>query len=288
MRTAPTLAQRLGYAASAKLLIVNCDDLGSSHAANVAIHDALAKGAATSATLMAPCGAARAAAELCAQEDVGVHLTLNSEWETAPWSPLSGAASLSTADARLHPTPEDTWRLASLDDVRRECRAQIDRVRSWGVDVTHLDTHMGTLLLRDDFAKVYVEIAAELGLPVRLLSAPRGRVMLGLRLGRPRSVARRMATSMGVAAPDRLVLCPIPARHKIARVLHELEPGVTEVFLHPAVDTPELRRTQTDWSGRVDDHAFLCEDASILEIVDESGATLIGYRELRDLQRAQQ
>src|SRR3712207_9525893 len=76
-----TLAERLGYGPDDRLLIVNCDDLGSSHAANVGVYEALREGTATSATLMVPCPWAREAAARHRGKDVGVHLTLNSEWD---------------------------------------------------------------------------------------------------------------------------------------------------------------------------------------------------------------
>src|SRR5205814_9456864 len=83
-----TLAERLGHAPNAKLVVVTCDDLGSTHAANVAVYEALRHGVATSASLMVPCPWARDAAAQYRGEDVGVHLTLNSEWDTYRWGPI--------------------------------------------------------------------------------------------------------------------------------------------------------------------------------------------------------
>jgi len=87
--------------------------------------------------------------------------------------------------------------------------------------------------------------------------------------------------------PDHLVLTPVGGRHAIERALFDLGPGVTEVFVHPAVDSDELRASHPDWPGRVEDHAFVCRDPSLPDLIDRAGATLIGYRELRDLQRRQ-
>ena len=93
-----TLAERLGYPSDAKLLIINCDDLGSSRSANVAVYAALRHGLATSATLMVPCPWARDAAAQYRGEDVGVHLTLNAEWETYRWGPITHSPSLLDGD----------------------------------------------------------------------------------------------------------------------------------------------------------------------------------------------
>jgi hypothetical protein len=87
--------------------------------------------------------------------------------------------------------------------------------------------------------------------------------------------------------PDHFVLyAGVGARRYVERALFELRPGVTEIYLHPAVDTDELRASHPDWAGRVEDHALLCDDPSFTDLVDRAGATLIGYRELRGLQRA--
>ena len=86
--------------------------------------------------------------------------------------------------------------------------------------------------------------------------------------------------------PDNFVYYTgVGARRFVERALFDLRPGVTEVYLHPAVDTDELRASHPDWAGRVEDHAFLCSDPSLLDLIDRAGATLIGYRDLRDLQR---
>ena len=274
-----TLAERLGYTPDAKILIVNCDDLGSSRSANVAVYDALRNGVATSASLMVPCPWSRDAAAQDRGEDVGVHLTLNAEWETYRWGPITHGPSLLDGDGGFPRTIEDTWDHADLDEVRRECRAQIERAILWGFDVSHLDSHMGTMQLRADFFDLYLECAIDFGLPLRM--GPAGGERLA---GFP---YRQLAAAEGVVFPDHLVYYQGPgARRVVERTLFELRPGVTEIYLHPAVDTDELRASHPDWAGRVEDHAYLCEDPSLPDLVERAGAILIGYRELRDLQRA--
>jgi hypothetical protein len=85
---------------------------------------------------------------------------------------------------------------------------------------------------------------------------------------------------------DHWVQCPVGARRAIERTLFDLRPGVTEVYLHPAIDTDELRASHPDWAARVEDHAFVARDPSLPDLVQRAGATLIGFRELRDLQRS--
>jgi predicted glycoside hydrolase/deacetylase ChbG (UPF0249 family) len=273
------LAERLGYPPDAKLLIVNCDDLGSSRSANVAVYDALRNGVGTSASLMVPCPWARDAAAQYRGEDVGVHLTLNSEWETYRWGPITHTPSLLDGDGGFPRTIEDTWEHADLEEVRRELSAQIERAILWGFDVSHLDSHMGALQWRADFFDAYLELAVDFGLPLRMGPAGGERT-----IGFP---YRELARAEGVVFPDNLVVyAGVGARRHVERTLFDLRPGVTEVYVHPAVNTDELRASHPDWAGRVEDHAFLCGDPSLPDLVDRAGAVLLGYRELRALQRA--
>jgi predicted glycoside hydrolase/deacetylase ChbG (UPF0249 family) len=274
-----SLAERLGYRPDAKLLIVNCDDLGSSHAANVAVYDALRTGIATSASLMVPGPWAREAAARYRGEDVGVHLTLNAEYDLYRWGPITHAPSLLDGDGGFPRTVQDVWDHADLDEVRRECRAQVERAIYWGFDVSHLDSHLGTLQLRPEFFDVYLELAVDFGLPIRLSGASTERG-----IGFP---FRSLAEAEGVVFPDHFVYVRgVGSRRAIERALFDLQPGVTEVYVHPAVDTPELRALAPDWAARVDDHDLVSSDHSLPALIERAGGTLVGYRLLRDLLRA--
>ncbi|MHB8671452.1 MAG: polysaccharide deacetylase family protein [Acidimicrobiales bacterium] len=273
------LAERLGHPPDAKLIIVNCDDLGVCHAANVGIYEALREGCATSASLMVPCPWARDAAARYRGEDVGVHLTLNAEHETYRWGPITQAPSLLDGDGGFPRTVQDVWDHADLDEVRRECRAQIERAIWWGFDVSHLDAHMGTLQLRPEFFDIELELAAEFGLPLRLSGASTER-----RVGFP---FRTLAAEAGVVFPDHFLYVPgVGSRRAIERVLADLRPGVTEIYVHPAVDTAELRALASDWTARVDDLDLVSGEGGVRRMAQEAGATFVGYRQLRDLQRA--
>ena len=274
-----TLAERLGYAADDRLLIINCDDLGSSHAANTGVYEALRTGIGTSASLMVPCPWAREAAARYRGEDVGVHLTLNAEYDLYRWGPITHAPSLLDGDGGFPRTVADILDHADLEEARRECRAQIERAIYWGFDVSHIDSHMGTLQLRPEFFDIYLEMAVEFGLPLRLSGASTERF-----IGFP---FRRLAAEESVVFPDHLVVSQgTTGRKVLERTLADLRPGVTEIYVHPAVDTPELRALAPDWANRVDDHDLVCNDHTIRSLADRVGAVLIGYRPLRDLMRS--
>ncbi|MDQ1480156.1 MAG: hypothetical protein QOI44_1017 [Actinomycetota bacterium] len=275
-----TLAERLGYAPDARLLIFNCDDLGSSRAANVAIYEALRDGLATTATLMVPCPWARDAAAMYRGEDVGVHLTLNSEWGNYRWGPITHSPSLLDGDGGFPRTVEDVWDHADLDEVRKECRAQVERAIYWGFDVTHLDSHMGTMQLRPAFFDVYLETAIDFGLPLRMAPAAAERL-----IGFP---YRKVAEREGVVFPDHFVYTNVGSRLQIEAAVTSLSPGVTEIYVHPAVDSDELRSSHPDWEMRIDDYALATKDEPFANLIAQSGAILISYRALRDLQRSEQ
>lgn len=274
-----SLAEALGFAPDARIVILNADDLGLSHAANVGSYDALRSGLATSATLMVPCPWAREAASRYRGEDVGVHLTLNAEHERYRWGPITHAPSLLDGDGGFPRTVDDLWDHADLDEVRRELRAQVERAILWGFDVSHLDSHMGALQLRPEFFDVYLDLAVDFGLPIRLSGASSERP-----IGFP---FRQLAAEEGVLFPDHLVaVSGVGSRRAIERTLHALRPGVTELYVHPAIDTPEQRAFDGDWAARVDDHHLVTLDAELATSLRRNGIELIGYRKLRELQRS--
>ena len=274
----PSLAERLGHGADAKLLILNCDDLGFCHAANMGVYDALRHGLATSASLMVPCPWARGAAAGYRGEDVGVHLTVNAEHDLYRWGPITHAPSLLDGDGGFPRTVADVWDHADLDEVRRECRAQVERAILWGFDVSHLDAHMGTMQIKSEFFDVYLDLAVEFRLPLRL-SGPATEGPIGFPF-------RSLAADAGVVFPDELVVVPgVGSREVLLQAVAELGRGVTEAYLHPAVASPELDAMASDAEQRVDDHRLLVHDPELSRAIADAGVTLIGYRELRDLMR---
>lgn len=275
------LTERLGYGPDARLVIVNADNLGLSQAANAATFEALRAGAATSASLMVPAPWAREASSQYRGEDIGVHLTLNAPYDRYRWGPITHAPSLYDGDGGFPRTVDDLWDHADLDEVRRELRAQVERAILWGFEVTHLDSHLGALQLRPEFFDVYLDLAVEFGLPIRLSDASTERA-----IGFP---FRNLAASEGVVFPDHLVFVPaVGSRQAIAAALGDLQPGVTELHVRPALDTPEQRAFDPDWAARVDDHHLTTVDGQLTELLDAAGATAIGFRPLRALQLASQ
>src|ERR1700722_3304006 len=150
------------------MMIVTCDDLGTTYAANCAVYDAVRTGAGTAAGLMVPGPWVRQAAASYRGEDVGVHLTPNSEYALFRWGPIPHGPSLLDGNGGFPSTVEDLWEHGDTEEVRRECRAQIERAIYWGFDVSHLSAHLGALDFRPEFFDVALELAVDFGLPLRL------------------------------------------------------------------------------------------------------------------------
>ncbi len=274
-----SLAERLGYGPRDRLLIVNCDDLGSSHGANVATYRAMVYGVATSATLMVPCPWAREAARLFQGFSIGVHLTLTCEYPGYRWRGLTKGDSLHDEEGFLPSTTEAALRQLTPADARAECCAQIETALSWGIDVTHLDAHMNVMQARSDLSDIYLDLAEEFRLPVRML--PPGHAEKSEFQGRQRAERQRVLF-------NEHSIYPWPRRTKdvFFEEIAKLPPGVSEIFAHPVLDGEELRAYDTDNADiRVHDAACLT-DPAVAALLDEHGIKRISFRALRELQRA--
>jgi predicted glycoside hydrolase/deacetylase ChbG (UPF0249 family) len=273
-----SVAERLGAAPDARLLILNCADLGFCHAATTGVYDALRSGLATTASLVIPAPWAREAASRDRGDDVGVRLTLNAEHDLYRWGPITQAPSLLDGDGGFPRTLTDVWDHADLDEVRRECRAQLERAVLWGFDISHLDAHMDALLLRPEFFDIYLELAVDFGLPLRLPDAS-----VEPSVGFP---IRRLAAEAGVLFADRAATVPVRGgRQLLLEMLGGLQPGLTEITLHPAIDSDELRAASDDWESRIADHDVLVDDSEVAATLASAGAICLGYRPLRDAMR---
>src|SRR3984893_9015415 len=160
-----TIAERLGYPADAKLLIVHADDLAVAHSVDSASFDALDKNAVASASVMVPCPWLTEVASYAKEHpdaDLGLHLTLTSEWKTYRWSPVESKDKVpSLLDPSGYFWPDTDHHNLNPEEAEREIRAQIERAASMGIHPTHLDTHMGVLFSRPDLFAVYLKVAHE-------------------------------------------------------------------------------------------------------------------------------
>jgi chitin disaccharide deacetylase len=275
----PSLAERLGYAPDDRLIIINCDDIGSSHSANMASEAAMREGLATSATLMVPCAWAREAVERFKDLDVGIHLTLTAEYPGYRWRTLTDAPSLRDAQGYMPRTAKEFFERADPVEVEAECRAQIDQALAWGVDVTHLDNHMGTLQIYAKFFPIYVKLAKDYKLPLRMAGAS-----ADVRLG---FGGRAQADAAGILYPDFFSFDwgGKPMRQVLGEYLEAPRAGVMEVILHCVSDTEELRAyDKTELAFRIHD-AGVGVDRELKAKFEKARVKRISFRGLRDLMR---
>lgn len=297
--------RRLGLSPKDRAVIIHADDIGMCQATLAGLGELLDAGIVTSGSLMVPCPWFRAAARFAAERpkaDLGVHVTLTSEWKTYRWGPVSTAdpaSGLLDAEGCFPATSRAVQEAGEPAAAAREIEAQVARAVGAGIAVTHIDTHMGTVA-HAKFLESYVNAALRHGLPLmlprkdeagwRALSRDHLHGSLGSDEIRGVMALTQSLEERGVPLIDGLSGMPLsgdPA-HRLEEAktaLAALEPGVTHFIIHPAVDTPELRAITPDWACRAADCATFARK-ELLEFVRSQGIHLIGYRKLQQIMRA--
>src|SRR5258708_8140653 len=272
-------AERLSYAADARVLILNADDFGMCHDQNEGVIRGLKEGVFTSSTILVTCPWFEEAAEFARNNpaaDLGVHLTLTAEWDAYKWGPVLGRNAVpSLVDERgyLWQTVAQVYEHARLDEAEAELRAQIEKAVAAGIDVTHLDSHMGTLQLRADYHEIYARLADQYRVPIRLASRRRmGTEGMGAILAQ--------LDASGVVTPDHLVFygpATVPETEPYwTNLLRTLKVGVTEILCHPAIARDELRSCARDAMQRDDDFRYFTSDKT-RQLIADQGIEMIGF-----------
>jgi chitin disaccharide deacetylase len=282
-----TVAERLGYPADSKLLIIHADDLAVAHSEDAASFDALDRNAVTSASVMIPCPWLNEVADYAKTHpgaDLGLHLTLTSEWKTYRWGPVESkdkVPSLLDPEGYLwNGESAPAVQHVKAEDVEREIRAQIDRAIAMGIHPTHLDSHMGVLFERPDLFAVYVKVAHEYKLQflaARTADAPHAVLSL-------LSNQDIVLDSILVANPS---VAPSDWPNFYSNLIRNLKPGLTEMIVHLGHDDAELQAVMVDhpdygaaWRQRDYDVVTSSEFKKTLE---ENHVILIKWRDLKRL-----
>lgn len=295
MRSNPVLTA-LGFAVSDRVVIFHADDIGMCDETVTAYQELLEVGALTSAALMVPCPAAQAGAAVARDfpgADMGVHLTVTSEFDTHRWGPVSTDDPASGLLDNRGFFPQTTAAIQASGQpawVQAELEAQVIQARAWGVDITHLDSHMGALA-HPKFLPGVFDLASRKGIPAMY---PRLNVQgwqaqgFGLAPALAASQYARVLERRGLPLVDHLFMLPLHEGgdhlELTRRALRELPPGITHFILHPAQDTPRLRAMTTDWPGRVANYEAF-RNPRMRQVIRESGVQAIGYRPIRELLR---
>ena len=240
MAQSKTIAERLGYPADSKLLIIHADDLAVAHSEDAASFDALDKHAATSASIMVPCPwltEVAAYAKTHPDADLGLHLTLTSEWQTDRWGSVASrdtVPSLYDSSGYLWPETEPGKQHIKVEEAEREIRAQVERAMAMGIHPTHLDSHMGMLFDRPDLFAAYVKVAREYKLPFLAFLTPNMSTEFSSLLA-PNDI---LINGIVIASPD------VPAKNWkdfYLNAIKNLKSGVTEFIVHLAYDDAEMK-----------------------------------------------
>ncbi len=285
---ARTTAARMGMG-DAKLLMVHADDAGMCHSVNLATREALLSGSVQSASIMVPCPWFSEMAETAREHtdlDIGLHLTLTSEWKYYRWravAPAEKVKGLLDTEGYLWRDVRSVAGHASAAEVETELRAQIERARRFGIRFTHVDTHMGTLYARPDYFEVYTQIAKEAKVPCMM---PRPTAEAAVELSEyPITAAMLEAKERdGFVLLDRLVTGVRGTtfeerRESYRQLVRTLKPGVTKLIVHLAKDNEEIRAVTNAWEQRWSDFRFWTSGEA-RALLRENGVRPVTYREL--------
>ncbi|MCB0586105.1 MAG: ChbG/HpnK family deacetylase, partial [Phaeodactylibacter sp.] len=270
-----------------KLLIIHADDLGVAHSENVASFRALEEGSVRSASIMPPCPWMAEVADWAKENpghDLGIHLTLTNEWKHLRWGPVAPATEvpgLVNEMGFLHPDCGTVAANASPEEVEKELRAQIEQTLRFGIQPTHLDSHMGCLFWgRPEYFEIYLKLGREYGIPVMLSDA--------LGLLEEGSPLKKYLTDDDILVDNIYMAGPEQYEQGMADfysgVLKDLPEGVSALIIHCAYDNLEFQGVSVGHPGwgsawrQADFDFFTSEDCK--KILEAEHIQLVTWREL--------
>jgi predicted glycoside hydrolase/deacetylase ChbG (UPF0249 family) len=293
MKPNPIL-KKLGYSNDDRLVIIHTDDIGMCHASIQAYSELVEFGLISSGATMVPSSWFPQVAIYCRENskvDMGVHLTLTSEWNTYRWSPVSTRSidsGMIDTEGYFYRSSEETQLKGDPESVKIELQAQLDRAISAGIEVTHLDTHMNTVA-HPIFVTSYIQLAIQYRLPFLF---PRQDELGYRRLGMDAEIASIAANYVSYLEEQGLPLIdhaagleldnPFNRLDQAKQALSDLPIGITHFIIHPSKETPELIAITPDWQSRVADYRTFM-DENIRKHIDNIGIQIIGYKSLKDL-----
>jgi predicted glycoside hydrolase/deacetylase ChbG (UPF0249 family) len=281
-------------------VVIHQDDVGMCHGANVAFVELSGLGALTSGSVMVPCpwfSEVAAAAVANPDLDLGVHLTLNAEKTHYRWGPISGPsvdAGLTDPDGYLWRDVASVRRHADAGAVEVELRMQVDRALAAGIDVTHLDAHMGGVLA-PEFCEIYVRLGVDYRLPILLTGtlgayAPSSEHLADVSetdyasfVAAARAAGQPIFTAVGETPWGRG--SSEPAEPAYQSVLTDIPEGMSFLALHPnapgEIDVIEPGSAHI----RTDEYELL-RSGAFQTLLERQDIEPIGMRTLRDAYRA--
>ena len=260
-------------------LIIHADDMGMCHSANKASFEAYEKGVVSSGSLMAPAPWFMDAATYFGSRprfDVGVHVTLTSEWKLYRWPPVATrdkVPGLVSGDGFMYRTSEEVAKHATGREVETEIRAQIERVLEFGVKPTHLDTHMGTVYYRPEYLEAYVGLAVEYGIPAMVHSSP---PELRKKISHLVPVTPQYVGYSARGSFDERKAAAL-------KMLEGLKPGVYETILHLGGDDDEIKSIIGPDAHFRHEEYMIYSNPEVWQTIKDRGIRLVGWRDLKHL-----
>lgn len=283
------LSQKLGYPEGTKLLIIHADDAGLSHSENRATIQALQNGMINSYSIMVPCPWFYEMALFAKdnpQFDNGVHLTLTCEWENykfGPVLPISEVPSLVDKNGHFHKNRTDFKNNAKAEEIKKELTAQIEKALQFGLQPTHLDSHMCSVGVTPEFLKIYIELGETYRLPV----------FINQQLIDAVSLSDESYDFKDVILSDALLIGNFvdfekgALKNSYEKALDTIQPGFNVFLLHPAFDDSEMQGITinhpnfgSEWRQIDFDYFTSIECKSKLE---ENKIQLITWRAIKNL-----
>ncbi len=276
-----------------RFLIVHSDDAGMSHTVNRATIDAMEQGFVSSCSIMVPCPWFPEFAEWAKQhpeKDFGIHLTLNSEFGKYRWGPVAGRDKVPTLvdkDGYLHGSKEEVIAQARPAEVEIELRAQIDRALQAGIKLSHLDTHMGTVVSTGDMLEIYVRLGLEYNLPVMIIRHLDPVLVQGYPdLAKKNIQYIQALEAKNLPAIDYLFQFYDGKDHdarqdRYLKTFRELKPGVTQMIIHCGYDDAELQGITGSHFLRDDDRRIFSDEA-VKKQIEAMGIEIISWRQLHE------
>ncbi len=278
-----------------RYIIIHADDAGMSHSANRGTIDAMEQGIVSSASIMVPCPWFLEIAEYAKghpERDFGVHLTLTCEWKKYRWGPVASrdkVPSLLDKEGYMWSSTELVAKNAKAEEVEIELRAQIDRAKQFEIPITHIDTHMGSVLGRPDLAMIYVKLGMEYDIPMLFLRtmdkkvveeypalALAAQAVLKLLDDRHLPVLDQMAQFYG-EQPGKT------RREAYLEALRDLKPGVSQLIIHCGYDNAELQGI-TNSSRQRDEDRRIFSDPEVAKLIEQQGIKVISWKQFREMQ----
>ncbi|MFD0715820.1 polysaccharide deacetylase family protein [Paenibacillus sp. GCM10027626] len=288
---------------SPKHLIINCDDFGQSPPMNQAIMHLLEERKVSSATIMVPAPGFEEAAAWCQrrkQANVGLHMTLTSEFDAIRWASLTGHPTLHDESGKMHKTVEAFERRADTAAIIQELIAQYEKLMSYGIRPSHVDNHMGSLYgiaAGRSHIPQALKLCAKWKLPFRLFrKVHSGDPLLATIPGVDRVAAKgsALAGMLGVALPDYLLSHPFHLREgetyerfkeEMIAKMYDLPEGISETYIHPAVEDARMLEMVPHWEKRVWEYKLMLDDDFAYAIKD-AGVILTDYSYVQEHGRA--